>query len=165
MYICKSGGCLSDVSWLFKWSLGGKISTLTILFFPKGWFNHHIVTHWQFVVFTWMDFKQFGERNKLRNSKLNEHVRSMDTDLCKDGYLPEDPQRKSEVVDVGSSSWILRVKLEIFLQTGRHDVWYGDIIKFSGLRQVYPKMVLLSKRLNFCQTYIILGAKSILYRK
>lgn len=69
-----------------------------------------------------MDFKQFGERNKIRNSKSNEHVRSMDTDLCKDGNLPEDPPRKSEVVDVGSSSWILRVKLEIFLQTGRHDV-------------------------------------------
>ena len=35
-YICKSGGCLSDVSWFFKWSLGEKMSTLTILFFHRG---------------------------------------------------------------------------------------------------------------------------------
>ena len=51
-----------------------------------------------------MDFKQFGERNKVHNAKLNEHVRSIDTDLCKDGNLPEDPQRKSEVVEVGSKA-------------------------------------------------------------
>ena len=84
-------------------------------------------------------------------SWMNMCIQWIRTFVKKDN-LPDGPQRKSEVVDVGSSSWIVRVKLEIFLQTWRHDVWYINTTKFSDLRQVYRKIVLLSKRLNFCQT-------------